>query len=555
MISELEVDFKPGLNIITGETGAGKSILVGALKLILGERAIKEFIRSGARKSIVEGEFEYASNSGISKILERNELEEWETLIIRREITTSSGRVFVNDSPTSLATLKEISANLIDLHGQHDNQSLLRTESHIGLLDNYAGLNSEIRDYQKTLEELTSAISRRNHLISRRSDLEQKKDLYTFQLKEINDLNPQEGEEQSLLAEVKVLDNIELIASSSSRASQELTQDDGSVYSKLVDIRKRLEKISDLDENLTEIYNELKSAEISVRESADALEQFVGNIEFDSERVQFVRQRLGDLEMLKRKYGGSLDAVLEHKSRISKEIVETGNMDQDIADLDALIIKKQELLSEKALSLSQKRKKAAKVMENELVSELSGLGIEDAQLVVRFEFEKKDKGLIKTSEGNIAAQSSGMDLVEYFISTNKGEPVKALTKVASGGEVSRIMLAFKSILARQEHLPILFFDEIDTGISGPIAHKVGANMRSLAKRHQIIAITHLPQIAAHGHHHFLVQKDEHDNRSETQINYLSEAERERALAQLISGEQITDAAISGAREMISKSSR
>ncbi len=553
LISELEVEFKPGLNIITGETGAGKSILVGALKLILGERAAKEFIRSGARKSIVEGEFAYSKGSGISEILERNELEEWPSLIIRREISASSGRVFVNDSPTSLATLKDISSRLIDLHGQHDNQSLLRSDSHIQLLDGYAGLVQDVEEYRKTFDWLQSAMSRKRHLISRRSELEQKKDLYAFQLKEIDEVGPQNDEEDTLRDEVKILDNVELIASTSSSATEALTQGQQSIYDRLVDVRKRVEKISDLDVKLEEIYKELQSAEISIRESANLLDEFLSGMDLDDERVEFVRQRLGDLEMLKRKYGGSVASVLAHREMVSGEVLQTDNIDKDLEDLDRQIEAGKASLSEKANTLSQKRRVAAKKMEAELVSELAGLGIGEADLVVRFKIEKKDNGMISTSEGPVVAQSSGMDLVEFFISTNKGEPVKALTKVASGGEVSRIMLAFKSILARQEHLPILFFDEIDTGISGQIAHKVGTSMRTLAKRHQIMAITHLPQIAAHGHHHYLVQKEESEGRSETQINYLSEAERERALAQLISGEQISDAALSGAREMLNKS--
>jgi len=553
LIRELEVEFKPGLNIITGETGAGKSILVGALKLILGERASKEYIRSGAKKSIVEGEFGYKPGSGISKILQQNELEEWDHLIIRREISPSSGRIFVNDSPTSLATLKEISAILIDLHGQHDNQSLLRVESHINLLDGYAGLGSLVSKYQKTLSELNATLSRRRHLISRRSELEQKKDLFAFQVKEISDISPIVGEDDQLVHELKLLDNAELIAETVSSINNSLSSGERSLYDQMVDLRKQIEKISDFDPKIAEIAKELLSAEISIKESADSLNSYSNDIDYNPERVNFVRQRLGDLDTLKRKYGGSLELVLEHEKSVANELIETDGMDKDIEKCEKDIGLQKTALSKIAGDLSLKRRKAAKKLEAELVNELAKLGIEDANLTVRFSIEKKDGGAISSSEGDLVAQANGMDIVEFYISTNKGEPVKALTKVASGGEVSRIMLAFKSILARQEHLPILFFDEIDTGISGAIAHKVGSTMRSLANQHQIIAITHLPQIAAHGHHHFLVKKEELNDRSQTEINYLSDSERERALAQLISGEQITDAAISGAREMISKS--
>ena len=553
LIEELEVEFDSGLNIITGETGAGKSILIGALKLILGERASMESIRTGSKKAIVEGVFDNTGSPTVQKLLDDYAFDSSNQIILRREITASQSRAFINDSPANLQVVREIASHLIDLHGQHEHQLLLRTDTHIELLDNFGGLEGVLARYKTQYSQVGRLIRERDALTAREQDLRKQKELFEFQVQEIDQVGPQENEEDALEHELHVLEHAERLFEVTSSLYQVLYEADGAVSDKLVRVRNELQDLAVIDSNLENSAKEAESAHIIVTELAKFLQDYNARIEFNPDRLEVIRDRLGDLENLKRKYGGSLNAVLEYRKEIGVKYDLAADFEGAISTLNEQISDAQNELSEIALQLSSKRSEVASRIEKAIVSELGNLGMANSRFEVRIEQCESTKGWIKDPdhpETRLEAYGNGKDLIEFYISTNPGESLRPLASVASGGEISRIMLALKTTLAKSERLPILVFDEIDTGISGAIARKVGENMRDLAQYHQIIAITHLPQIAALGNSHLRVAKNVADGRTRTQVTRLSQEEHTAQVATLISGEHITEAALKSAKELI-----
>ncbi|MEM8486475.1 MAG: DNA repair protein RecN [Bacteroidota bacterium] len=553
LIEELEVEFDSGLNIITGETGAGKSILLGALKLILGERASTEAIRTGAKKAIVEGIFDNTNSARINKLLEANALEPSNQIILRREISGSNSRAFVNDSPATLSVIREVASNLIDLHGQHEHQMLLRTETHIETLDNFGGLEGLVARYKKQYDVVAGLIKERNALQAKKAELQQQKDLYGFQIEEIDKVDPQENEEEALESERKVLEHAEKLHEVSARLYSILYEDEDAVSDQLVLVRNDLQDLAHVDSSLEASAKEAESAHIIVSELAKFLQDYNARVEFNPERLESIRERLGELEHMKRRYGGSLSAVIGYRADIGRKFELANDFEGSLAELKESIAAAQQKLSDIAGRLSGKRLDIAGKVEKSIVKELAQLGIPDSRFSVQFTHQYDDEGWITSSEkkeGRIVAHPNGMDLVEFYISTNPGEDLRPLARVASGGEISRIMLALKTILAKSERLPILVFDEIDAGISGPVARKVGESMRALAQYHQIVAITHLPQIAALGHVHFRVKKQVAEGRTRSQIDRLSAEEQMAQVASLISGAEVTEAALESAKELM-----
>ncbi|MFK7847104.1 MAG: DNA repair protein RecN [Rhodothermales bacterium] len=553
LIEELEVEFDNGLNIITGETGAGKSILLGALKLILGERASTEAIRTGAKKAVIEGVFDNTGSARINKLLEDNALEPADQIILRREISGTASRAFVNDSPATLQVIREVASNLIDLHGQHEHQMLLRTETHLETLDNFGGLEGLVGRYKKQYDVVAGLIKERNTLKAKEQELQQQKDLFGFQIEEIDKVDPQDNEEDALETERKILEHAEKLHEVSSKLYSILYEDDDAVSDQLVLVRNDLQDLSHVDPTLEASAKEAESAHIIVSELASFLQDYNARIEFNPVRLETIRERLGELEHLKRRYGGSLSAVLEYRQDIGRKYELANDFQGNLAQLQESIREEQKKLTDLAVRLSKKRNEIARKIEKSIVQEIAQLGIPDSRFDVRFEVQTSEDGWILQENGEASwctAHPNGMDIVEFFISTNPGEDLRPLARVASGGEISRIMLALKTILAKSERLPILVFDEIDAGISGPVARKVGESMRSLAQYHQIVAITHLPQIAALGHVHFRVTKQVADGRTRSQIDRLSADEQMAQVASLISGAEVTDAALESARELM-----
>ncbi len=552
IIEQLEVTFDGGLNIITGETGAGKSILIGALSMILGERASTEVVRSGAKKAIIEGQFDEVESPGLIALLEENGLERSDTLILRREISAQQSRAFINDSPATVQLLRDVASYLIDLHGQHEHQSLLRPETHIGLLDDFGGLEAFVQSYRNRYLAVEDLVRQRKALIARERELARQKELYEFQIEEIDRVGPQEGEEDALEAEFRILENAERLYQTTAHLFSMLYESDDAVNDRLVVARNELQDLARIDKAFEESLGEISSAQIMISEIAKFLQDYNARIEFNPERLEEIRERMGAIELLKRKYGGSLEAVLAYRKEIGDTYDLAVDFEGAIARLNEQIDEAMTVLTAEAAKLSEKRKEVARRIEQAIVKELAHVGIPHARFEVRFNVQENPDGWIKPENGSarLAAFPNGMDLVEFYISTNVGEEPRPLSRVASGGEVSRIMLSLKTILAKNERLPILVFDEIDTGISGAIARKVGESMRDLARFHQIIAITHLPQIAALGDVHFVVSKLVTDGRTKTIIRRLEDAERAAHIASLISGSGVTEAALESARELM-----
>ena len=558
LIEELDVEFGSGLNIITGETGAGKSILIGALNMILGERANTDVVRQDAKKAIIEGIFDEADTERIRGVLEENQIETdpLPRIILRRQITDRGSRAFINDTPATLDVMRTVASEVIDLHGQHEHQSLLRTETHLRMLDSFGGLGGLVQHYRKQYERVADLVEERDELAARERELRQQKELYEFQIQEIDEVDPKEGEEEELQAERRVLENAEQLYASTSGLYEMLYESEEAVHDQLVVARNELQDLARIDDAFEEQLEEIKSAQIIVSELANFLQDYHAHIEFDPERLNAIRERITELERLKRKYGGSLEAVLEHRKEIGEQYELAEDFEGNLERLELEIEQAQETLSDAALRLSSKRREVADRIEDAIVRELGELGMPDSQFEVRFTHKEDPEGWIRTDEDTTyRAYSNGMDRVEFYISTNVGVDPMPLTDVASGGEISRIMLALKQILAKSERLPILVFDEIDTGISGDMARRVGESMHDLARYHQIITITHLPQIAALGDVHFKVEKVVEDERTKTTIRRLDEEEQAAQVATLISGADITDAALENARELMAAGRR
>ncbi|OGU37441.1 MAG: DNA repair protein RecN [Ignavibacteria bacterium RIFOXYB2_FULL_35_12] len=554
LIEKIEVDFNVGLNIITGETGAGKSILIDAMSLLLGERASSDVIRKGADKSVVEGIFEVDKNRRVRTFLTENELEELPELIIRREISSKgSNRCFVNDSPVSLNIVKDLGDLLVDLHGQHEHQSLLRKETHINFLDGFGNNEELLRTYKWLYTSLNKLIAELNELKEKDSTHREKRDVLEFQIKEIDAVSPQVGEEEKLSSELNILENSEKLLSLSNRIYEELYESENSIQDKLGKIKNDLIELAKIDSLFDESNKECETALTLINDISDNIRKYKAKIEIEPEQVEAIRERLGTINLLKKKYGGSIEALLELRRKIGEEFHVADTYSQSIADLEKKIKAVRENASSAAEKLSKERISISKKVKKEIELILAELGIPNAKFEVRIsqkELTLNDENSLRFNNKNFAYDSNGCDDVEFYISTNVGEDVKPLAKVASGGEVSRVMLALKSVLAKSDKLPLLIFDEIDSGISGNIAQKVGLSLKSLASFHQIIAITHLPQIAAFSDHHYAIEKKTVEDRVISSIRKLDDRGKVIEVAKLLSGEKVTDASIKSARELI-----
>ncbi len=591
LIEELDVEFDAGLNIITGETGAGKSILIGALQMILGERASTDSVRSGAAKAVIEGIFDEADDPSIRSVLEENAIDQQPMVILRREITSTQSRGFINDSPATLQVMREVASHLIDLHGQHEHQSLLKVATHLELVDSFAGLAEERARYEEHYAAVASLIQDREQLRSRQREMEQKKELYGFQIEEIDRIGPQEGEQDALESERRVLENAEQLFEATTKLYDMLFDGDRAVHDQLVVIRDELRNLARIDQGFEETLDEIDSACIVASEAASFLQDYSADVEFNPERLEEIRDRLGELDRLKRKYGGTMESVLAHRREIGEAYEAAQDFEGTLKRLGERIRDSQRALSVVAGELSARRRQAAVGIEEAVQEECAKLGMPNCRFQVRFDAVADAEGWIfledardgfggmslasdddaergsgggqgnahtdgsARSSRRLRAFESGADRVEFYISTNLGEEPKPLTKIASGGEISRIMLALKTILAKHQKFPILVFDEIDAGISGSVASKVGQSMHDLASSHQIIAITHLPQIAARGDVHCLVEKYIDGGRTKTRIRRLSEHHRAEHVAGLMSGADVTEAALQSARELMNAAKR
>jgi len=554
LIENVDVEFGKGLNIITGETGAGKSILIGALGLLLGERASNQSVRKDSKKAVVEGIFNVRENKKIKNLLDENQIDFYDNMIIRREISLQgNNRNFINDTPVSLNVIQEVGNQLVDLHGQHDHQLLLKSSNHIDFVDNYHGNEKLLADYFSHYTTIKNLISEIDTLRKKEAELKEKKEIYEFQLKEIETVNPLLSEDEGIKSQLLILENSEKLVELCTGIFNQLYEKENSVYDEIGIVERKFIELEKIDPAFTDKLSELKNISASLNDIAEFVRDYQNKIDIELTEVENLRERLSAISMIKKRYGGSIESVLILKEKLAAEIELMENFDSRLIELNKELENERISAGKIAKELSKLRKDSTKKIQGEVEKNLSELGISNSKFVVKISSvgnDNSNKDFVLVDSKPIKCFSNGIDSIEFFISTNLGEDVKPLSKVASGGEISRVMLALKTVLANNDKLPVLIFDEIDVGVSGRIAQKVGKALQSLAESHQIITITHLPQIAALSDHHFVVEKSNVESRIVSFIKRLNDEEKVVEVAKLISGEELTTSSINSAKELM-----
>jgi DNA repair protein RecN (Recombination protein N) len=552
LVEELEAEFQPGFNVITGATGAGKSIIVGAVNLILGERASSDVVRSGFDTANIEAFFELPDDRNLKGLLkELGILPNENTLIIRREISTKGqSRCYVNDRLITLTSLKSIGDRLADLHGQHEHQSLLNTERHIEYLDHYGDLDEVLSRVSESYPLLRIKQKERDDLKNSKRLDEERKKLYEFQIQEIEKANLSPDEEERLMQGKKVLENIEILFELSSNVYHQLYESEASILERITSLSKELKRACQIDSRLKEPDETLESSVIKLQEISRFIEDYKGHLEFDPDKLEMIRERLNLLNTLKKKYGKSIEEILTYKEQIKTELERIENKDEIINGLEKEIDGISQSLQKECISLSQKRRTKASELSIRIQKALADLGMDKTKFEIKITQREDENGLVEINGKRFVATEKGMDEVEFFVSPNPGEELKPLARIASGGEISRIMLALKSILAKTDRVESMIFDEIDVGIGGEVASAVGKSLKNLASSHQVIVITHLQQIASQADYHFKVFKEGVKGRTVTGIKKLDKEERVKEIARMISGEKISEVTLRQAKEMI-----
>lgn len=539
LIDELDVSFGPGLSILTGQTGAGKSIIIGALNLVLGERAETESIRTGAAKAIAEVSIRIPDDAQLRALLDDAGIEYAGALLLRREVREAGSRAFINDTPVTVSVLKQVGDLLVDLHGQHDHQLFLREEEHRKVIDALPAVRPALEHWQAQYVTVQTLKLELNRLRKRESELTQKLELSQYQLKELEAARIDADEIGSMVQEMKLLDSAEELDLKAGMVVDIGSDGDPNVMDMLTRMEKALLDLADIEPGFGPFHQEFSAARISIDEAVRYAERYRSSIEHNPARLEYLRGRQSELRRLEKKYGKSPEELLVWMEELRQEIHLAENFDVEIAKLAERLEAESARLKDVGVRLTAARADSGRQLSAALVDVLATLGLPYAV------FDVRQEPLAQPTE-------FGASDVRFFISTNRGEAPKPLAKTASGGEISRIMLALKSVIAREQRLPVMIFDEIDTGISGAVAEKVGQTMRALSRTCQILAITHQPQIASQAHTHYVVAKDERNDRTLTTIRALSADEHIREVAVLMSGESVTDAALTSARQLIER---
>lgn len=524
IISNTEIDFKDGLSIITGETGSGKSIVIQAISLALGARADSSFVRSGENKAIIQLQAEYQDKD----------------YIITREISRNGKNVCkINGSLVTLSEVSSLAKKIADIHGQYDNQQILDPEQHIKLLDSYGldEIDPVKSDFQLIYEKYKNARLKLNELTSKERESRKKADFYRFEAEEIEKADLKPGEDLELSERISLLQNSEKIFRSLEQAYQALEGEEQSVMAALSYAKESLSSISSYSGELKDIFKDTENSYYILQDVISKISILRENQDFEPQELDIAISRLVLIDNLKKKYGDTIDDILIYHNKIKNNLSTFENFEEIKVKLTNEVNENLVLLKEKAVLLSDVRRKKAEALSLEIEQELHDLNFSDAK------FE------IKISPAS-AITATGRDNVEIFISTNKGEPLKPLIKVASGGEISRIMLAIKNITGNTDNIHTLIFDEIDAGISGKTASIIGKKLKKISQKHQIICITHLPQIAAAGDNNYRIYKKSDDNSTHTFVEELEEDAAVREIARLIGGETITAITLAGAKELM-----
>jgi len=565
LLKDITIEFEKGLNVLTGETGAGKSIIIGALNIAAGERGYTENIRTGEERAFIEAAFhagEKRLQSELNRVFEEAGLERpGADIVIKREINRSSkGRIFINNSPATLGFLQKAGRLLIDIHGQHEHQSLLKEEVHIGLLDEYAGSTAMKNDVEALYGSLIGIDAEIKKLLSLEKEKQEKLDMINYRLGEIEQASLDDDSElEKLNKERMLMVNAEEVGQSVKEiimliSPSSLDAEGAGAVDMLEKVKKNMEKISKVDRKaVSEYLPSLEDSILKTEEIKDFFAAYMDKVEFDPARLKETEERIETIEDMIKKYAKK--SIKEIKA-YGKELLS----EKKSIELNSDKIKEKEKkkagiaaeLSKKAGALSEIRHKKAYELGKRIEEELKGLGISRGVFKAAVAEEEASDGeqhvLIKGRK--LRVKPDGINSVEFLISLNPGEEVKPLVKVASGGEVSRIMLAIKNILSEADLIPVMVFDEIDTGISGKIAKAVGIKLNSISSKKQLICITHLPQIAAYSSLHYSVGKKIKDNKTETIIIRLGKKEKKEEIAKLLSGEKVTDASLKAAEELI-----
>jgi len=552
IIDDLQISFPAGLTILSGETGTGKSIIISAVNLLLGSRATSKLTRTGAETAELEAIFRIQQKGTISNLLKENGFDVSEGLSIRRVIYRNDRhKAYINGRLATIQQLSTITENLTSISGQREHQMLLKEEQHLKILDQFGGLmplRDKVYACYHEIVPLIHTLKDLKILKDRQSD---HFELLEFQKKEITGAGISSGEDKALEQEKRRLKNSEVLYQTVYGAIEELYSTQGAIVERLLEVKKQLGQAGQIDPELTGKAEGIAGAAFQIEDITDELRGYLKKIEIDEGRLEEIEARLDILTRLKRKYGGTIESVFAHLEFIDGELSIVGNLSERISATEKQISELHDKLAKLALQLSSKRRSTAEIFRKKVEKELSTLKMSGTEFQISLEpifSETTTDPHLQTENKSIT--ESGVDRVFFLISPNVGEELKPLSLIASGGELSRVILAIKAILAETEAVETIVFDEVDAGIGGGVAEVVGKKLSSLSKYHQVICITHLPQIAKFGDHHFRISKQVFRGRTRTKIEPLTKDERIKELARMLGGEKITRATLNHAREML-----
>jgi DNA repair protein RecN (Recombination protein N) len=551
IIHEVDILFSKGLNVLTGETGAGKSIIINAVNMLLGDRSPEGLVRTGAEEATVEALFDVSEEPEAAERLRAIGVADTREILVKRTVTPSGrSKVFVNGDLSTLTNLSRIGETLLSIYGQHEHQSLQKADKHIDILDEYGGLRASRKRYDEAFRELERFRGELFDLKEAEHQTIKERDLMAFQSQEIASAQLHPEEEEELKERKTILANVEKLFECADLAERIVYSDEASVCERLDAALQKVRDITRIDPSLETLAKSLESSVFQLEEVAYTLRAYRGKIDCDPDALEAVEQRLDEIRRLKLKYGQTIQEILEFRGRIDHQLETLDSNARRIGELEERITEAEQKTVELACDLSAERKETGAAFQKAMEDELSSLGMERAVLEVRFGADRlaaREKWAVVQG---IPLGPKGMDTVEFYISTNLGEEPKPLSRIASGGELSRIMLAVKRIIAAAEPGQTLIFDEVDSGIGGAVSEVVGKKLKNLSLYHQVLCVTHLPQIACFGDLHYRVAKIAKRNRTITQVKALNAEERVDEIARMLGGIKITEKTRAHASEMI-----
>lgn len=539
LIDELNIQMHPGFSVITGETGAGKSIILGAIGLLLGNRADSKSIKAGRDRCVIEAHFDL-SKYDMQQFFTDNDIDEdLSDTIIRRELTAAGkSRAFINDTPVSLTKMRELGEQLVDIHSQHQNLLLQKEDFQLNVVDIIAQDEKQRKNYEAAYNQYKQANQKLNALKAEIEKNRENEDFLRFQFKELDEAQLQNGEQEELEQEYEMLSHSEDIKTALYQADNHLSGDDGNIIERLKQTSEQLANIKDVYPEVTELLERIDSSYIELKDIAQEVNGLTDHVEFDPARLETINERLDKLNSLQQKFHvRDLGELIETYHQLKEQLSHIDHSDEDVEALEQEVTQLLEKAQKQAKELTAIRTKAAKKVEEEMKQRLIPLGIPN----VRFSISLTEKPL----------SHDGEDKVSFLFSANKSTPLQPVTQVASGGEIARVMLSLKAMISGAVKLPTIIFDEIDTGVSGKIAEKMAQIMVEMGNHErQVLSITHLPQIAAMGSHHYKVSKEETDNGTISRMTELSQQERVQEIAQMLSGSDVSEAALANAKELL-----